>query len=109
MEDILDRLKLSIDSLEESIKSSIDRIKGGSGLPKNIIDRVFSYNDIIKAQRQSILELEIAVRANDLGTIGTLVLLINARSSLIADDARDILNALKEGTYGESKEDTFDA
>jgi hypothetical protein len=104
---VLDKLKESIDSLDQSVSSALLALEKKQADPKKI-SRVHEYKTLIVTQKQYVTELETKILANDLSELDRLVSIINGISALIRDDAKCLAEEIS-GIKPELKGNVYDS
>lgn len=92
---IIERLFISFSELEVAIASAKRTLSKKDSVPKEVVERLNSYDDILSKQRNLALDLRKHIEIGDWDEVNRHVNLINGLSSMIRDDARAILTSLK--------------
>lgn len=97
--DILKRLFRSFDELEAAMVSARNTLQKNGSLTADIATRMDSYDEMIAKQRKLANELvgDILNNTSNADEMARKVNLINGLSTMIKDDAREILADLVEG------------
>lgn len=88
---LVDKLSASFVELEHSIDATVKVLKAKDNVPADVWTRVECYREMVGKQKAMIPGLKDALLNKDYKSVGTYVQKINALSSMIRDDARDIL------------------
>jgi hypothetical protein len=91
---IVERLFTSFNELEQAIHSAKATLAKRGAVPREILERIESYDGILVKQRRLASELCRHIDAGNWDEVGRHVSLINGLSAMIRDDARAILSAL---------------
>ena len=94
--DIIERLFTSLNHLDEAINKAKNHLKDKEIVPKELLDRINSYDEILLKQKSLANALSEHINNKNIDEINRHVLLINGLSEMIRDDARDILSSLME-------------
>lgn len=100
---IIERLFSSFSDLEQAIQSAKTTLEKKQSVPKEIIERLSSYDGILAKQRKLALELCDHIDRGNWDEVSRHVGIINGLSAMIRDDARSILSSLNLNT--DQKED----
>jgi len=92
---IIDRLFASFSELEQAIVGARETLAKKQIAPKDIFERLQSYDGILAKQRHLALALREHMNNGNWDEVSRHVSLINGLSAMIRDDARTILNSLK--------------
>lgn len=104
---IIERLFASFTDLEQAIESAKTTLASKPSVPKEIVERLNSYDGILEKQRNLANKLCDLIKVGDWDEVSRHVSLINGLSAMIRDDARAILSAISAGEVAEeSEEDT---
>lgn len=90
---IVEKLLSSFDELERCIVITKQVLGEKDGVPKDILQRVEQYGDIVTKQRGLALELRQFIDDQNWSEVGRRVKIINGLSTMIRDDAQAILAA----------------
>ena len=102
---VVERLFLSFMDLERAINGARASLSKKNSVPKEIFERLDSYNQILTDQRRLTHKLADHITAGNTAEVSRHVGLINAMSAMIIDDARGILAALSPETVSTKPED----
>ena len=91
---IIERLYTSFTDLEDAIHSAKATLASKAAVPKEVFERLDSYDTILLKQRQLAGELKVYISKGCWGDVSRHVNLINGLSAMIRDDARAILSSL---------------
>jgi len=101
---VISKLLESFTELETSIRSARIALTKRKDAPKELLDRVENYEKILDKQRKLADEMWSAVAQSNWGEVGRHVKLINALSSMIRDDAREVVTGLRPKLSTEERE-----
>ena len=102
---VIDKLLESFQKLEECISVTQTVLREKPGIPKEVVCRIEQYSEIVDKQRSLATALRTHLTNRDWKEVSRHVRLINALSSMIRDDAKEILSGAVIGqgrTKGES-------
>jgi len=103
---IINRLFSSFSELEQAIISARDTLATKESVPREVLERLSSYDGILSKQRELATKLCESINSGDWSEVSRQVGLINGLSAMIRDDARAILSSLALNTDAvEVKED----
>ncbi len=88
---IINKLFESFDSLENAILNAKKTLSKKSDVPKDILDRIDNYEEILNKQRLLALSLNNHSKNGNWDEVSRHIKLINSLSTMIRDDAREIL------------------
>ena len=91
---IIDRLFTSFEDLETAIHSARGALEKKGVAPKEVVERLNSYDGILIKQRRLADDLRHHMDLGNWNEVSRHVQLINALSAMIRDDARAILSSL---------------
>lgn len=91
---IIERLFSSFTELETAISGAKQTLSQKPAVPREVFDRLNSYDGILAKQRALAKELCTHISAGNWDEVSRNVSIINGLSSLIRDDARAILSSL---------------
>ncbi len=91
---IIDRLFQSFTDLEGAINGAKRSLRMKEHISKDVLDRLDSYDDILKKQRDLAGQLCQHINNKEWDEVNRHVALINSLSAMIRDDARAILSSL---------------
>lgn len=92
---IIERLFASFNDLERAIGSAKQTLAAKDSIPKEILDRIESYDTVLAKQRRLANDLCKFMQDGNWEEVSRHVGLINGLSAMIRDDARAILSALQ--------------
>lgn len=95
------RFSSSLTGLEAAIEKAKGAITQNPSLPRDLVDRVHSYRDIVAKQRTLLAELHVNFSQTAVDELCRNVNLINSLSRLMLDDASAILALVKTGRNDE--------
>lgn len=101
---IFKRLFDSFAELENAISSAKKTLERKSNCSLDLLDRVQNYEAILKKQRALAADLAIHVVKEDWKEVSRHVQIINGLSTMIRDDAREILSGLQLTVTPEERE-----
>lgn len=101
---VISKLLESFTELESSIRSAKLALTKRENAPQELVDRVENYERILQKQRVLASELWKHVGNSNWGEVGRHVKLINALSSMIRDDAREVVTGLRPQLSHEERE-----
>ena len=102
---IINRLFASFTDLESAINSARATLEEKESVPREVIERLESYDGILSKQRELASRLCESINAGDWGEVTRQVSLINGLSAMIRDDARAILSSLALNSDSEKDEE----
>ena len=91
---LVEKLFKSFEDLESAISGARASLEKKASVPKHIFQRLDSYDEILKKQRQLALTLTRYVVSGDTAEVARYVTIINSLSGMIIEDARSILGSL---------------
>lgn len=91
---IIERLYSSFSELEQAINSARKTLSEKDFVPKEVIERLSSYDGILEKQRNLASKLQGHINSGNWDEVTRHVTLINGLSAMIRDDARAILSTL---------------
>ncbi|MEZ4753146.1 MAG: hypothetical protein R3A13_02410 [Bdellovibrionota bacterium] len=94
---IIERLFSSFTELETAIRGARETLEKKDSIPKEVMQRLRSYDDILDKQRSMATKLCDHINKGECDDVGRQVNLINGLSQLIRDDARAILQSIASG------------
>jgi len=97
---LVDKLLSSFDELERSISVTKDNLSVKPGVPADVLERLNQYSDIVSKQRDLAQELRGHIEAARWEEVARAVKVINGLSSMIRDDAQQILMSAVQGAAG---------
>lgn len=92
---VLNKLLESFGELETAIRSARIALTKRVNPPQELLDRVENYEKILDKQRRLSTKLWEHVADSNWGEVGRHVKLINALSTMIRDDAREVVTGLR--------------
>ena len=95
--ELISKLLNSFQELERCISVTRDVLHEREDVPADVLDRVNQYSDMVAKQRSLALELEELIATQRWEEVSRNVKLINAYSSMIREDAQEILTAASTG------------
>ena len=101
---MIERLRKSFDELDRAIQTAKRTLYQRSSVPIEVMDRVDNYEEILLKQRSLALDLETHLKNESWIEVSRHIQLINGLSSMIRDDARDILAYLRQVEPMEARE-----
>lgn len=102
---IVERLFQSFVDLESAIDSAKNTLKNKESVPREIVERLNSYDGILLKQRTLAHELSDLMKLGKWDEVSRHVSLINGLSAMIRDDAKAILSALSASPDVEDTDD----
>ena len=99
--ELISKLLNSFGELERCISMTKEVLKDREDVPADIMSRVEQYSDMVAKQRSLALELEELIAHQRWDDVARNVKLINAFSSLIREDAQEILSVATNGSVPE--------
>lgn len=97
---LVEKLLSSFDELERSIEITRESMAQKPGVPADVLSRLEQYSEIVRKQRQVASELTVAIEAGRWDEVSRSVKVINGLSSMIRDDAQQILVSAQAGILG---------
>ena len=91
---IIERLFSSFADLESAIKSAKSTLENKESVPREVIERLSSYDGILAKQRKLAFDLCEHLNKGNWDEVSRHVGIINGLSAMIRDDARSILSSL---------------
>jgi len=101
---VIQKLLESFTELETAIRSARLALTKRNDPPKELLERVENYERILSKQRFLATDMWKHVSLSNWGEVGRHVKLINALSSMIRDDAREVVIGLRPRLTIEEKE-----
>ena len=101
---VINRLIQSFGELEKAIVSARSTLEENQDTPRDILDRIDVYDEILEKQRILTTKLSAYAAEGDWREVSRHVQLINALSAMIRDDAREILTGVKAPVDDQQKE-----
>jgi hypothetical protein len=89
--EIIQKLFQSFDELERCISVTQDVLATKDGVPEEVSNRISQYPSIVEKQRELAKGLESHIASENWLEVNRIVRVINGLSSMIRDDAREIL------------------
>ena len=102
-ETIIQRLFNSFSELDQAIQSAKKTLSKKASIPKEVIERLSSYDGILEKQRNLADSLCKYIENSEWDEVNRHVSLINGLSGLIRDDAKAILSSLSEDQTTENE------
>ena len=103
---IIERLFASFVDLEQAIHSAKATLSTKASVPREVFDRLNSYDGILMKQRMLANELRCHMDRGNWNEVTRHVNIINGLSAMIRDDARAILSSLSLNSDAGQPEDT---
>jgi hypothetical protein len=97
---LVEKLVSSFDELERSIEVTRESMAQKPGVPADVLSRLDQYSEIVRKQRKVAADLTAAIEAGKWDEVSRAVKLINGLSSMIRDDAQQILVSAQAGILG---------
>lgn len=101
---VISKLLESFTELEVSIRSAKLALTKRENAPRELLERVENYEQILNKQRKLADEMWRQVSQSNWAEVARYVKLINALSSMIRDDAREVVTGLKPQLSTEERE-----
>ncbi len=103
-QNMVEKLMESFDKLANCISVTSEVLARRSDVPKEVVERVNQYSDIVSKQRSLTGELREHLATSNWSEVTRHVRLINGLSAMIRDDAQDILSGaiLEESSFKRS-------
>lgn len=101
---LVNKLLESFDELERCINMTRGVLAEKEGVPKDVIDRVNQYSQIVTKQRLLAQDLKTHLSEQNWEEVSRHVRLINGLSSMIRDDAQQILSGAYDAKDADDKE-----
>ena len=100
---IIDRLYQSLSELENAITKAKGTLKSSGSVSPSVIERLNSYSSVMQDQRELAAKLCFYINQKNWEEVNRHVSMINCLSSMIRDDAREVLSSLSANSdMGES-------
>ncbi len=104
---IISRLFESFSELDRAIRTAKTALSRKKNPPKELLDRIDSYEQILNKQRALAGELCRYVTEGNWNEVARHVTLINSLSSMIRDDAREVVAGIQPVFSPEEREAIF--
>ncbi len=103
--DVVDRLLSSFAVLETAIAGARQSLSSRVDVPVKILDRINSYSALLTKQRDIAHQLASSVDLADWSDVAHKIQLINGLLDLIRQDAREIVQSLREDSFEDDHSD----
>lgn len=95
---VLNRLVESFTHLDNAISQARATIARQPNVPQNTLKRIESYEEILLKQRSLATAMMGHANAGNWAEVDRHIRIINALSTMIRDDAREVLNAIRDNS-----------
>jgi len=97
---LIEKLLESFHKLDDCISVTREVLSTKDDVSSDVLQRVEQYSQIVEKQRHLAMKLKSHLASRDWDEVGRHIRLINALSSMIRDDAEEILRSAMEGEPG---------
>lgn len=93
---VINRLFESFTQLEKAVNQARESLESQSNPPEEVLERIDNYENVLRRQRELAFELCRFAHNKEWEEVTRHIRLINGLSTMIRDDAKEILQAAEE-------------